>query len=73
MPLKTVIIPPLRNKREAIALRVQEGRIYKSIDEIRASAGLPPMGKERLGDLVLNPSYFKGTQAGKRRRKVGQI
>ena len=66
MALKTAEIPPLRGRREAITLRLQEGA-YKSIDEIRAETGLEPLGREGLGHLVLNPEYCKGTQAGKRR------
>jgi hypothetical protein len=60
IPLKTAEIPLLRNKREAIALRVQEGRTYKTVDEVRAEAGLKPPGKEGLGHLILNREHCAG-------------
>jgi hypothetical protein len=66
---KNIKIPALRDRREAIALRVREGRTYKQIDEVRAEAGLPLLGKERGGHLVLHPGLGKARQARKRRAR----
>jgi hypothetical protein len=73
IPLKTAEIPLLRNKREAIALRVQEGRTYKTVDEVRAEAGLKPPGKEGLGHLILNREHCAGVKAEKRRGRRGKF
>lgn len=63
----------LRDEKEAIALRVQEGRTYKSIDEVRAEAGLEPLGEKGLGHLILNREHCAGVRAKKRRRRRRKV
>lgn len=51
-----------KDEKEIINLRKEEVASYKTLDEIRAEAGLPPRGKENGGDLILNPQYLQYLQ-----------
>lgn len=51
-----------KDEKEIIDLRKTEVSAYKKIDEVRAEAGLDPLGKEGGGDLILNPQYLQWLQ-----------
>ena len=51
-----------QSEKDVIALRQQEVGAYKTLDEVRADAGLEPLGPDRGGDLVLNSTYTMALQ-----------
>jgi hypothetical protein len=51
-----------KKESEIIELRSKEVKAYKKLDEIRAEAGLKPMGEENGGELILDPQYIQWLQ-----------
>ena len=47
-----------RTEKDMQELRMRELQNWKTIDEVRAEDDLDPLGEERGGDLIMNPSYI---------------
>lgn len=46
-----------KDEKEVIELRTKEVGSYKTVNEVRAEAGLDPLPDEKGGNLILNPQY----------------
>ena len=46
-----------KEEKEMAEIRKLEVEAYKQLDEVRAEAGLEPLGPDKGGDMVLNPQY----------------
>lgn len=46
-----------KDEKEVIELRSKEVSSYKTVDEVRAEAGLDPMPEGQGGGIILNPQY----------------
>jgi len=47
-----------RTEKDMQELRMHELQNWKTIDEVRAEDDLDPLGDEKGGDLIMNPSYI---------------
>ena len=47
-----------KNEEQLMELKLKEGQNFKTIDEIRADFDLPPLGKEKAGDTIMNSAYL---------------
>jgi hypothetical protein len=47
-----------RTEKDMQGLRLNELQNWKTIDEVRAEDDLDPLGDEKGGDLIMNPSYI---------------
>jgi sRNA-binding regulator protein Hfq len=51
-----------KSEGEILEARLKELKGYKMLDEIREEAGLKPLGDEKGGDLILDPTYVQALQ-----------
>lgn len=51
-----------KDEKDIINVRKEEVGAYKTVDEVRADAGLKPLGEESGGNVILNPQYIQYLQ-----------